>query len=246
MPCESHPDGRGGGCPRPSFSSRWCSGACGRTPPWRRTPASAYGPCRGVPRWYGGGSRPPVRTGRATGGSTWPPPRAPRCWRPRRAGSRSRVRSPAAVCSRSSWPGRATRRCGSRTSRCARWSWRATRSRRARRWPCWRRGRPIARRAASTGGCAGPTRTWTRSRCWPRRCCATARRGCCRCTGCRCRSRRRRGGRKRGRRKRGRRRCVGMPRPPCWWCSACRGGGVSPGRRRPGRRRGSWRRRCRR
>lgn len=139
----------------------------------------------------------------------------------------------AAECSRSSSPGRGTRPCGPRTSRCARSSRRATRSRRGSRWPCWRRGRPTARQAASTGACAAGTPTWTRCRCCPRRCCATARRGCCRCSGCRCRSP-------------SPLTCRDPPGPPCWWCSACRGGGVSPGRRRPGRRRGSSRRRCRR
>lgn len=204
VPCESHPAGRlpgpdtgtvarGGGVAGPSSSPFWWwRGAAGRAWPWRRRGrATAHGPgrWRAGPRWYAAGSRPPRCTDGGTGEWTWPPPRAPRCWPPRRAGSRSRARSPAAGWSRSRSPGRATLRCGPRTSRCARSSRRATRSRRGRWWPFWRRGRSTVRRAVCTGGCAARTRIWTRCHCCRPHCCGAGPHGCCRCSAYQCRKR---------------------------------------------------------
>lgn len=150
-------------------------------PRWIHRPiADGSGHWPGGPWSYGDGSRPPRTTGRGTAGWTSPPGRVRRCSRPLPAGSRSRAPSRDGECWRSSWRGRAIRRCGRRTSRCARWSRRGTRSPRGRWWRSWLRGRSTALPAVCTGGCAARRRIWTRCHCCRPRCCGAGRPGCCR------------------------------------------------------------------
>lgn len=192
-PCRRRPGcGRRRWPPSSPHCRRSCWSCCGRPPPGpRRDPhrPAVPGRSRAGPWSYGDGIRLPVRTGRATAGSTSRPRRVRRCGRPPRAGSPSRGRWPDAGWSPSTCQGAGSRRCASRTNRCGRGSPQATRWPPGRWWGWSDRSRPTAPSAACTGGCGVGTSIWIRWRCCLRHCCDGDPPGCCRCSVCRSRRR---------------------------------------------------------
>ena len=150
--------------------------------PGRRTATGGWpvGPPR--PAVVRGWEPPPSPYGRrATAGWIWPRRRARRCGRRRPAGSRFAGLVAGRGVLSIELTGRASRRCARRTSRCARWSPRAT--------GC-AAGQVVAVLAAGPSHCAGGLPAlgaaarrraiWTRCPCCRPGCCAAARPGCCR------------------------------------------------------------------